>query len=150
MKGVFEKNFEFFCKCPQNNQGEGYDLPDKGKNVRQKVADFQKPRTQKPKIGHAPQKEEGRAVQADLSAPGPLRPEKEGGGEQNPEEKIQQRPQEGQLYPDPEDAEQVVDQAGPQAQAHRLEKSRPLGGNLRAHPPSSREKNPPRPRSVSS
>jgi len=150
MKGVFEKNFEFFCCGAQEDQRECENFPNNGRNIGKKIADFQKPGAQKPKIEHAAQKDEGCAIQPDLSAPGPLGPDEEGGGRQDPEGEVQQRPQQGQLDPDAQDAEQVVNQPGGQPQAHRLEKSRPLGGNFRGHPPSSREKNPPRPRSVSS
>ena len=150
MKGVFQKNFDFFCQSLQQNQRECKNPPNHSGNVCEKIADFQKPGTQQPEIEDPSAENKNCAIQPDLSPPGPLGPDEQRDGQQHPEQKIQQGAQQRQLHSYPEDAEDVVNQSGAQSQAHRLEKSRPLGSNFRGHPPSSRDKNPPRLRSVSS
>lgn len=143
MKGVFQKNFDFFCQSLHQNQRECKNPPNHSGNVCEKIADFQKPGTQQPEIEDPSAENKNCAIQPDLSPPGPLGPDEQSRHRREPEQQVQQRAQQGELYPHPQDAEQVVDHPHGAAQQQGLAQGPELLEKVHRHPPSRRERKPP-------
>lgn len=150
MKDFFCDFLNFFPHGCQTNQGVCKNSPNNFHKIRCQVADFQYPAAQLPKIQRPAGKQKDRAVQPDLSAPGPLRPEKQRRGHSHPENKIQRRPQKRHAQPHPQHAEHVVQNAHAHAQTHCLEQRLGLLLHGNGHPRIKRAKNPPRSRPPSS
>lgn len=140
---VFCNFSNFFQKGPHHTQRKGQNAQKEGDQIGAQVAQPEEPGADDPEIERSADQAEHRAVEAYLAAPGPLGPEKQGGCGSQPEQQIQEGPQQGQAYPHPEDAEQVVDHPHAAAQEQCLAQGPGLLGQIDGHPPSRRLKNPP-------
>lgn len=142
-KGVFYKFSNSFENPPDKTQRNGQNCQKKDGQICQPIAQAQHPRAEYPEIDPAPRHAEGRTVQPDLAPPGLLRPNEQGCGGGEPEQQIQNRPQQGQMHPHPQDAKQIVQHPKGQPQDHRLHQGTALLGHFNRHPPSRRPNNPP-------
>lgn len=140
---VFCNFSDFFQNGPCRPQWKGQNAQKEGDEIGAQVAQAKQPGADGQEIQGAAQQAEHGAVEAHPAAPGPLGPEEQGGRGAQPEQQVQEGPQEAELHPHPEDAEQVVDHAHAAAQEQSLAQGPDLLGHIDGHPPSRRRKNPP-------
>lgn len=140
---VFCNFSDFFQNSPCRPQRKGQNAQKEGDKIGAQVAQAEQPGADGQKIQGAADQAEHGAVEAYLTAPGPLGPEEQGGGGAQPEQQIQEGAQGAELHPHPEDTEQVVDHPHAAAQEQGLAQGPDLLGQVDGHPPSRRLKNPP-------
>lgn len=143
-KGVFSKFFDFFQKGGQKAQREGEHQEQQSHQIRPPIAQPQKKRAEHPEVQPAAHQAKGRAVKADLPTPSPLGPEEQGGSGGQPEQQVQDRPQQRRPHPHPQDAEQIVHHSQRTSQQQGLDQRRTLLGYIHRHPPNRRLNRPPR------
>ncbi len=127
-------------------------MPQKAEKVSQTVAQGQGQGAEEEEIEGGAQENGSQEEEADLPAPHGDGKQKEGGGDQEPEEQIQESAQKAAADAHPEDPHQIVEQAHRRAQPQSKQESRGLGGDRDLHAPQwkSRERKPPRWAGVSS
>lgn len=133
MKVIFCNFFDFFTQEQEKCGRENHNTTKKPCQISQKVAQLEDKRTHQQKIEH-------RAAQnrADIKDAYPAVPHrnginKEGRGDRQPEQEIQKAAQQRNAHPDPEDAEQVVQQPHRRPQRQRARHGKGLGGNGNLH-----------------
>lgn len=140
---VFYNFSDFFQNRPHHPQRKGQNAQKEGDKVGAQVSQAEEPGAYDPEVERPADQTEHRAVEPDLTAPGPLGPNEQGSRGSQPEQQIQEGPQQDKLYPHPEDAEQVVYHPHAAAQEQGLAQGPGLLGQIDGHPPSRRLKNPP-------
>lgn len=129
MKVIFCGFGVFFANSAKAPDRKGANVTDLRKKIGSSVAKGQyKLRKQQEINGRAAEKS-GNEIETDLPVPGRDDIEKKADGDEKPEQQVQQRPQQAEVYPDPQDAEQVIDHADGQPQDQRPHK----GGGLVSH-----------------
>ena len=133
MEGLFCLCLQFFCqKCDQGD-GQCYDLPHNTHKIGKEVADFQRPAAHGHKVQPRAPQDGQHIVDAFRPVSRPQGVAEQGGGDQQPEEEIQHRPQKGQVQPGAEDAEKIIQHPHQCPNGQRAEQGGRLPGDRDLH-----------------
>lgn len=106
-------------------------------NLRKKIggliSQLQNQGRKQQKIDDRTAEEGGGDIQPDLSVPDGNDEEKQADSDQKPEEQVQNRAQQADRHPDPQNPEQIVNQADGQAQHESAGKNQRLVGHMVFH-----------------
>ena len=105
MEVVFCSLFNFFPPRPQKDQRGDRQAPQQGRGVGQQLGQGPHRAAEEEEVGHRPQEEGGRHVDAQLPAPHGDGVAEEPGGDRHPEGEVQDRPHQGPPHPEAEEAE---------------------------------------------
>lgn len=145
MEVVFCSLFNFFALPAQEHQRGHGQPPEEGGGVGHSLGEKAHRAAEQEEVGRRPQKEGQGHVNPQLPAPGGDGVEEEPGGDHHPEQQVQDRPQQGEPDPAPEQAEKVVHQPQPGPQPQGPQEGQGLAPQVDAHPyRNSRARKPPR------
>ena len=133
MEDIFCVTHNFFPQPPQQRGWQGDQPPQQPGQIGQEVADFQCQDAEGQEVGRRPGQNPQQRVDAYHPAARPEGVDKQGRCHRNPEQQIQNSPQEGEPYPHPEDPEDIVQQAHQRPQYHRAGKAGRLSGDRQIH-----------------